>query len=287
MQCTALLAYLTLFSGLAGAHPGVGIVMDSRGNVFFTDLKRVWRVAPDGRKSVAVPNVHTHELCLDADDNLYGEHLWYEGDRTGKWGHRVWKLAPTGQVTDVIAAREGFLTDYSFVRDKAGNMYWADRGTPTKIRKRAPDGRISDLLAAPFANVRWMTAARDGTVYLIDYRGRAGNDVVRVSTAGRMETVVRALYQSGFSILPNSNLHDVMGLAEDKDGNIFVAVAGDRTVRKVTSPGAVTVAAKSPGPWSPTGVLPAANGDLWVLEYGAVNAVRVRRIRADGSVTTF
>ena len=29
---------------------------------------------------MAVPNVHTHGLALDARDNLYGEHLWYEGD---------------------------------------------------------------------------------------------------------------------------------------------------------------------------------------------------------------
>ena len=35
---------------------------------------------------MVIPNVHTHELYLDIGDTLYGEHLWYEGDRTGKWG---------------------------------------------------------------------------------------------------------------------------------------------------------------------------------------------------------
>ena len=66
------------------AHPGVGIVQDSAGNIYYTDLKQVWKLAPDGKKSVAVPNVHTHELCLDGEDNLFGEHLWYEGDATKK-----------------------------------------------------------------------------------------------------------------------------------------------------------------------------------------------------------
>ena len=103
----------------ANAHPGVGIVEDSAGNIFYTDLAKVWRIAQDGTRSIAVPGVHTHELCLDAEDTLYGEHLWYEGDATKTWGHRVWKRTKDGVVRDVIPAREGFLTDYSFVRDRA------------------------------------------------------------------------------------------------------------------------------------------------------------------------
>src|SRR6267142_1160655 len=121
----------------AHSHPGVGIVEDRGGNVFYTDLKQVWKISPDGRKSVAVPSVHTHELCLDADDSLYGEHLWYEGDATKKWGHRVWRLSKEGLLSDVIPAREGFLNDYSFVRDRAGNMYWADVNASKVIKRRS------------------------------------------------------------------------------------------------------------------------------------------------------
>jgi len=42
------------------AHPGVGIVVDSRGNVFYTDLEQVWMIDRAGRRSVTVPNVHSH-----------------------------------------------------------------------------------------------------------------------------------------------------------------------------------------------------------------------------------
>lgn len=45
------------FSTVAYSHPGVGIVTDSRGNVFYTDLQQVWRVGPHGTKDVAVPNL--------------------------------------------------------------------------------------------------------------------------------------------------------------------------------------------------------------------------------------
>jgi hypothetical protein len=86
---------IIIFSGLASvllAHPGVGIVMDSKGNVFYTDTERVLKIDASGRKSVVIPNVHTHELFLDANDNLFGEHLWYEGSNN-TWHHYVWRYS--------------------------------------------------------------------------------------------------------------------------------------------------------------------------------------------------
>jgi hypothetical protein len=82
--CFALLSLVAL-AGRATAHPAAGVVVDAKGNACYSDLERVWRVAPDGRKQVVVSGVHTHELSLDAAGNLYGEHLWYEGEKTDKW----------------------------------------------------------------------------------------------------------------------------------------------------------------------------------------------------------
>ena len=121
MRCAVTVALL-LFASTAMAHPPVSVVIDSRNNIYYSDLEQVWRIAPDGKRSVAVPNVHTHELFMDGQDNLFGEHLWYEGDATKKWGHYVWRRDAAGRVTMVKPRTEGFLTNYSFVRDRAGNM---------------------------------------------------------------------------------------------------------------------------------------------------------------------
>jgi len=40
---------LFLISVLGIAHPGIGIVKDSKGNIFYTDLKQVWKISPDGK----------------------------------------------------------------------------------------------------------------------------------------------------------------------------------------------------------------------------------------------
>jgi len=265
------------------AHPGTGIVMDRKGNVFYTDLEQVWRIAPGGRKTVAVRDVHTHELCLDADGNLFGEHLWYEGEASDRWGHRVWRLSPRGALSDVIHAREGFRKDYSFVRDAEGNMYWADRGSPTRIQKRAPGGEISALSECPDCrDVRGMTATADGTVLFLD-----AGDLREVSPGGRLRTVARRLSRRTWTRPHVNKPHALMGIWTDAARNVYVAVYGAGEVKRVSPGGEVRVVARSRLPWSPTGGVVTAKGDLWLLEYSFTNAARVRRIARDGRETIY
>jgi hypothetical protein len=268
------------------AHPGVGIVMDSRGNVFYTDLKHVWKISPDGKKSIAVSNVHTHELYIDAQDDLYGEHLWYEGEAIDKWGHRIWCLKADGTLLQIIAPREGFREDYRdffFVRDRAGNMYWADHGEPTVIRKRVPDGTIADLCKThDFRDVRWMTASAGGSVYLTD-----DEDLRRISPDGTVSTLARDLKERSLFERIWGDQHNLMGLWLDAEENVYVAVLGARKVKKIFGDGRVEVVARSSLPWSPTGGFVAPNGDLWLLEYGGGFAARARCIRRDGTEKTY
>ena len=286
MKKVLTLAILSFGCATAFAHPGVSIVMDSRGNVFYTDLKHVWKIAPDGKKSIAVHNVHSHELYIDAEDDLYGEHLWYEGEAIDKWGHRVWCLKADGTLLQIIPSREGFREDYKdffFVRDRAGNMYWADRGKPTVIRKLTPDGTITDFCKShDFRDVRWMTASAEGTVYLTD-----DEDLRRIMPDGTVSTIARDLKERSFFELVWGDQHNLMGLWLDTEGNVYIAVNSARKVKKVHKDGSVEVVARSAAPWSPTGGFVAPNGDLWLLEYGGNFTGRARRISRDGTVKTF
>ena len=127
-------------------------------------------MSPAGKIEATISVVHSHELCLDAADNFYGEHVWCEGDRTGQWGHYVWKRSPNGSVEKVIPPTKGFPVNYSVVRDKHGNMFWPERwpagdGTPgtrayesaNRIRRRSATG-IETIAEPRFRNVRWMAA---------------------------------------------------------------------------------------------------------------------------------
>src|SRR5687768_8955840 len=167
------LALSLALPGAASAHPGTGIVEDGKGNIYYTDLEQVWRIAPDGSRSVAVPDVHTHELYIDSADNLHGEHSWYEGEATNRWGWRAWRRSPGGRIETVVPPTPGFRTDYSFVRDAAGNMYSAD--AEGLVVGRSPDGTRARLSDRKFGEVRSMLATPDGIVHLI-----AGGDLWRI-----------------------------------------------------------------------------------------------------------
>ena len=269
MRCAVTVALL-LFASTAMAHPPVSVVIDSRNNIYYSDLEQVWRIAPDGKRSVAVPNVHTHELFIDAQDNLFGEHLWYEGDATKKWGHYVWLRDAAGRVTMVKPRTEGFLTNYSFVRDRAGNMYWADRDHDRIIR-RTPAGRNDVVVSSEFRDIRWMTAAPDGTLYLID-----AGDLLRIARDGKRTRLAQLRRGPYVALL---NRHDVQGMWLDRAGNVYAAYSAKRSVVRVTPAGVASVIVKSTVPWSPCGGAFAPNGDLLVLEYSATNEVRVRRVK--------
>lgn len=279
----ALIAASALDASSAGAHPPVGIVRDASGSVFYSDLARVWRIAPDGTRSVAVDGVHSHELALDPDGTLYGEHLWYEGEATDRWGHRVWRRRSDGAVETVIPPTAGFLSDYSFVRDAAGTMYWAERGETTTIRKRPRDGSVALHASGPFRDLGWMIAAPDGTLFVVDR-----NDLLRVDPDGSIHPLARgALVQRALGQVQVDDRHAVYGLWLGSAGEIYVAVYAGRAVVRVDRSGEISTVARSRWPWSPVGGLCAPDGTTWILESSITNAVRVRRIAADGTDAIF
>ena len=273
---------LLLLADAARAHPGWGIVEDRTGNVFFTDLKQVWKVTPGGRMSVAVPNVHTHELCFDTAGNLLGEHLWYEGDATRKWNQRLWRLSPDGQLSDLVKSRPAFQEGDSFVRDRAGVMYWASHDRPPVIRKAGTAGLVSTHAAGGFGEIGKMTATPEGVLYLMDQ-----GDLRRVTVDGKVTTLVSKL--SSMKTPPRNvrQAHYHQGLWTDPEGNVYIAVSEEAVVMRVR-PGAPAQVLKSTGPvWSPSGGLIDRDGRLWILEYRADNAVRVLRVEKNGKETIF
>jgi len=264
-----LAAAIVLVAATASAHPGVGIVCDSRGNIFYTDLKQVWRIAPDGQKSVVVPNVHTHELYLDANDNLYGEHLWYNGEKLNTWGLRVWRRSPDGKVVDVVPSHDAFSEPFfSFVRDAAGSQYFSKEN-----RVWIRSGKeLRDLAHQTFRDIRWMTATPDGVLYFIDTL-----DLIRVAN-GATTTVAKNLSELHVPRAWIGSRHRLMGLWTDRSGNVYVADAAGAKVKRIDAKGKVTIVASSSYPWSPSGGTFDRQGNLWLLEFNPINDVRVRKV---------
>lgn len=273
---------------VARAHPSAGIVRDRAGNVYYSHLEGVWQPSPDGRKRVVVSGVHTHELWLDAAGNLYGEHLWYEGEKIDKWGHYVWKRAPDGRVSRVYPAREGFRSEWSFVRDGAENGYWAveEDGDRVEVRRKGRDGRIATVARGRFGDLHWMAADADGTLFFTALADRM-HGLYRVSPGGQVVRLARDLAKRGPLDRLIDPRHDTFGIWPDRRGGAYVTILDERQVVHVGADGKVKVVLRSPPRWGPTGGLLAPDGSLWVLEGGLPGRARVRHVDRDGKSRVF
>lgn len=271
---TILIAFCSLLiASFTYAHPGVGIVQDSKGNIYYTDLVHVWKISPQGTKTIAVSNIHTHELYIDSNDDIYGEHLWYNGEKLNTWGYYAWCLRNNGKLDTVDGPKAGFREDYSFNRDAEGNHYWAESFTTGKIKKKTPTGEIITLTEGKFKEIRWMHVTAGGTVYFVHLL-----DLYRIDEKGKRTIVVKGLASKSMSSGIRDDRHSIMGIWTDIAGNVFAAVASGRTVKKITPDGKVSDVAYSLTPWSPCGGLIDKEGNLWLMEYSVTNEVRVRKI---------
>lgn len=275
------LTYTVLFlSSVVLAHPGIGIVRDSKGNIYYTDLRQVWKISPDGSKSIVVKGVHTHELYIDEQDNLFGEHLWYNGEALDTWGHYVWSLKNNGEWVKEIQPTEGFLTNYSFVRDSIGNMYWVERFTITRIMKKSKTGEITRLIEGKFGFIGWLFSTKNGTLYFTE-----NNKLHRLSPGGNLETIADNMGNRSTEFTMMGRNYDSYGIWTDASDNVYLAMLDARKVIRVGSNGKPETIITSNSNWMITGGLFDDAGNLWLLENSVTNEVRVRKTDRD-SLTT-
>ena len=266
------------------AHPGVGIVMDSKGNVFYTDLAHVWKISPDGNRSIVVENIHTHELYIDEQDNLYGGHEWYEGEATDKWGNYVWCLSKDGEFEIVIPEVEGFLDNNTLVRDAQGNSYWAEQlGDFQILNRQTPDGQNTIFTKHQFKNIRWMHFSDfNKNLYVVDML-----KIKKVSSSGNVTVVADNLKENKPPFEGVADRHYLFGIWTDETEDVYVAVYGANKVKQIRTDGEIKTVFESKNGWSPCGGMIAPDGTKWIMEFSKSNTTRIIKIELDGEQTIY
>jgi hypothetical protein len=255
------------------AHPGVGIVKDSKSNIYYTDLKQIWKISLDGTKTAVVTGVHSHELYMDENDNLYGEHLWYNGESQNTWGHYVWCLKNNGEMVKDINPTEGFLTNYSFVRDSSGNMYWVERFTTSRIMKKTKTGEIVKLIEGKFGFIGWLYATKNGTLYFTE-----NNKLHKLSAKGKLDTIAENIGSRSTDFTVMGHNYDSYGIWTDNADNVYLAMIDSKKVIRIDKSGKPETLLATNSMWTICSGLFDNNGNLWVLENSVSNDVRVRMI---------
>lgn len=272
---------LLLLPFCISAHPSIAIKFDSKGNLFYSDLYNVYKIDPAGNKSVAVANVHTHEISIDKLDNIYGEHTWYEGEASDKWGHFVWKLSSKGVLSKVKDSTEGFLTDYSFLRDSADNLYIVERPSKNNkeaiFKKRDAHGNISLLAKKQSENVSWQFVDAGGTIYFYDE-----DDLFALHPNGTFKLIAENIGTKDGTFNLERDRHAMMGIWMDDKTNLYVADFTGQQVKQINRKGEVRIIYKTDELWSPTGGTFDSQGNLWLLEGGPMGESRITKVKKSG-----
>jgi len=269
-----LLFLIILFPLFSQGHPGVGIVKDSKGNIYYTDAKQVWKITK-GNKTVVVTNVHTHELYVDQNDNVYGEDVHYN-DKANKFYHYLWVYRPNGQIDTVIGMKEAYIfQDFSLARDKKGNQYYIKRflvrnKDTNHIYKLSPEGKETIFATGNFKDISWLHPQDDGSLFYV-----SNNAIYKVDTLGNIRLVKEHVGNIKPSFKFSGNSITIWGVWQDNAKNIYAAVFSDQTVKKIDVAGNMTDIYKSKGNWTPLHGVFDNDNKLWVLESSDKNDVRV------------
>lgn len=293
--CRDLIGFIFLasFAATAPAHPGSGIVVTEKGEVFFADnggdKGALWMIDTAG-KLTRLPQEGWHWLALDKKGSYAPEDLkkWWAERTTMNFGR-----VPLSGSKSALLQADG--APFAIGRD--GNLYWGS----LDLKRLTPAGQVTTFGGEhkdsidKLGGVKGLAAGPDGWLY-----ASCPSAIFRFAEDGKFEFVFHPItigdadwdWPAG---VPDGYKPYLRGIAVNSGGTMYAAATGARMVVRITPQGNkwhVDVVMKAERPWSPTGV--AVHGDeVYVLEYTNPNSEvhdewlpRVRKLGRDGKVTT-
>jgi sugar lactone lactonase YvrE len=306
-----------------------GVAVDGSGNVFFADHSNTIRkITPSGVVTTLAGSADQPGsadgtgaaalfywpagVAVDGSGNVF---VADDGNNT------IRKITPSGVVTtlagsadqrgsaDGTGAAARFNGPEGVVVDGSGNVFVADDGNNT-IRKITPSGVVTTLAGTAGS---WGSA--DGTGAAARFNGPDGvavdgagnvfvadswnNTIRKITPSGVVTTLAGTAgsWGSADGTGAAARFNGPEGVAVDGSGNVFVADAGNSTIRKITPGGVVTTLAGTAGSYGgadgtgaaalfnePEGVAVDGSGNVFVADAGKSSTIR--KITPSGVVTT-
>jgi hypothetical protein len=287
-----LLASAFMFVSSYGfAHPGSGIVVDARGNVFVADISRgLVRFGADGKVSIVLKEAG-HWLARDTT----GRFRRMEFEKSIHWPRWFKHRRPPGEALALISDGGSPL-----VIHRDGNLYYVcgdERMTigGLQIGRLSPDGK----LALVFPQMKGRVDELGGIKGLASgpdaLYATCPGALLKVKLDGTFTTLKESIVTPDcVRFLPPNTppTHEpfLTGVVVDSQTNIFLAATGCRCVIKLAADGQISTVLKAEPPWSPTGV--ALRGEeLYVAEWTNAHSdahdyrPRVRKLGREGKAT--
>lgn len=272
MKNVYLIIICFLIQSYINAHPAIGFVFDGKQTIYYSDLNHVWKLdTRTGISEIYKENIHSHELFLDKEGNLYGEHYWYlESEEQFK--NYIWRIDKDGTFQKIREEQEGENKDFSFIRDDDFNSYGIYRILENFQIIKADSISQDTWHITNLEEPNWQYLTEEKSLLFVDfpkiYRANKNNISVIAEDASARR----------FPFNLQDDKHNIYGLWTDRNDNIFIAVYGGRQIKKIEKNGKIRRVFISDFLWSPVNGVFDQNGDLWLMECRVGGAVRVRKI---------
>lgn len=290
----SIAAACVLLPARAQAHPAWGIAVDRQGQVYFSDLKTIWKIDAQGELSIfRAGKDHTHDLNVDDAGNLYGAENSYD-PATERFFSAIWKMTAAGSFSYLLDPTDHPPIGTSIWKDCDGNAYHVANYPEGKllVLKRTLNGNVTVVVGNSNAARNYhqgvpysaggMAFGADGSLYFTH-----GSNVSKVTSGGILTPLARnVVVENASGGRPERS--PLFGIAVDAEGNALVADHGNRRILKIAPDGQLSTLVRAEEPWFPTGVA-RRGSELYILEESHTPAsipigTRVRQLSPDGTM---
>lgn len=263
---------LCLYASKIKAHPGIALVYDKKHTVYFTDLEHVWKVdTRTGTSEIFIRDIHTHELYLDQNGLLYGEHYWYKASEE-IFMHYIWRSDSTGNIQIILPEIEGENDRFSFVRNQfAEPIEIIARDGNHDIVHTIGDSTIT-WHTLELNNPGWRFLTHNNEFVITDYPAVYG------ATQDSLWLITDRIRDKRFPFSIQSDDHSLYGIWEDRAHNLYIAAYGGRSIFKILPSGHHRRILTTGFLWSPLNGVFDQDENLWLLESNMFGEARVRKI---------
>lgn len=292
------LVFFILCTPLIQAHPWGGLVIDNKGNIYFTficpivddnhyaciwrlnsinELEEILKSASSPSDFVLARNADRIIFAAERSGNSpgYRNTLWQIGYPTPE------RLIPTTRDQSIFHIQAYAINNKTLYFAEENEIFIRDSlGTVTKLQLEVELPRI-DLLE--FSPIGELYILAQGTIHILD-------------SDSQPRELVSGLKQSRPENLPFSGANIFFDIAIDENENVYLAYFGNREVIKISPDGRPSSFLVSEGRWSPHGI-DIFNGEVYILEstIGRTNPLkfwesneivpRIRKVNKQGQVS--
>lgn len=272
MLSKAFILLFIIFQNYAIAHPAWGIVVDSKGNIFFSDLMHngngtIWKLDRNGKLTSILENFHSHNLIIDSDDTLWAaenKNIYKYGIE--EWEQRLVRISPDGKIDTLLETKNlNQFNASTFSMDESKNIYFFNDNT---FYKRTIDGEPEIISTKSFGQVIGSYFDSENNLWWTDSKNK--NGVLYKTIAGnKVYEYARNLIALNPENPPYREVrfHLLYGITTDENGFVYVAESADRRILKIGNNKKYSVIYTSESPWFPVGIY-WSKGDLIIKESG-------------------